>query len=419
MKCISLIKILRFISVGIIFSTLMACAIIPGSSPSNEPGASTQVIPTNIPEPTKGAPIPTSSEPQATKTNRPSPTIPPNYGLILFESAGVVRSYDLNTSVISEVIALPSSEILGITLSPDLATLAYSLVDGLYMIDMASGALVFSMSPEPGEILVPRQFNPRSLPGRSQVLVSRKNGVVSTFSILNQAPEPGWNPLPLPPDGKSYGCDTGASWSSTGERIAITGLGYGIKCNVNPGLTLISVRRGASFALLNRQIASGLDNNAIVTAGARTPAWSPDSKYLYFGQDEAATSPLQFFSRLYRISEDGIEIIQISENNRGVAAYPYSPKNELLYYALSGDNPQTDGIYLYNLINKSSQQIFKGAGYCPLALSKDSLLLLFGRNCSETGGSNELRILNLQNSQVQTLYRSTNGRPIQYLGWKE
>ncbi len=159
---------------------------------------------------------------------------------------------------------------------------------------------------------------------------------------------------------------------------------------------MISVRRGASFALLNRQITSGLDNNAIVTAGARTPAWSPDSKYLYFSQDEAATSPLQFFSRIYRISEDGIEIIQISGNNRGVAAYPYSPKNELLYYALSGDNPQTDGIYLYNLIDKSSQQIIKGAGYCPLALSEDGLLLLFGRNCSETGGSNELRILNLK-----------------------
>jgi hypothetical protein len=419
MKFISLKPIFRLILVGLIFSSAVACAIIPGSTTGNGPGVSTQEFPTEIPEPTRAEPLPTLAEPLATKTALPSPTIPPNHGSVLFESAGVVKSYDLNNSTISDVLALPTSEILGITLSPDLATLAYSLVDGLYMVDLASGALVFSTSPDTGEILIPRQFNPRSLPGRSQVLVSRKNDKLSTFSILNQAPEPGWNQLPPPPEGENYGCDTGASWSPTGERIAVTGLGYGIKCNVNPGLTLISVRRGASFALLNRQIASGLDTDAFVTAGARTPAWSPDSKYLYFSQDEAATSPLQFFSRLYRISEDGIEIIQLSENNRGVAAYPYSPKNELVYYALSGDNPQTDGIYLYNLIDKSSQQILKGAGFCPLALSKDGLLLLYGRNCSETGGSNELRILNLQNSQIQTLYRSTDGRPIQYLGWKE
>ncbi len=179
------------------------------------------------------------------------------------------------------------------------------------------------------------------------------------------------------------------------------------------------MRRGAAFALLNRQIVSGLDNTAVVTAGACTPAWSPDSKFLYFSQDEAATSPLQFFSRLYRISEDGIEVVQISENNRGVAAYPFSPRNELLYFALSGDNPQTDGIYQFNLLDKTSQLIIKGAGYCPLATSHDGLLLLFGRNCSETGGSNELRIINLKNSQIQTLFRGTDGRPVQYLGWKE
>lgn len=419
MNFISLRKIVRFVSVSLIFWSVMACAIVPGSNTQNDPSTSTNEVTTIIPKPTKADPIPTQSSPEATKTLKPSPTIPPNHGSILFESAGGVKSFDLNTSSISDVLALPTSDILGITLSPDLGTLAYSLVDGLYMVDLTSGALVFSMSPEPGETIIPRQFNPRSLPGRSQVLVSRKKGEITTFSILNQAPEPGWNQLPPPPDAESYGCDTGVSWSSSGERIAVTGLGYGIKCNVNPGLTLISVRRGASFALLNRQITSGLDDEAVVTAGARTPAWSPDSKYLYFSQDEAATSALQFFSRLNRISEDGIEIIQISENNRGVAAYPYSPKNELVYYALSGDNPQTDGIYLYNLVEKNSQLIFKGAGYCPLALSKDGLLLLFGRNCSETGGSNELRIINLQNSQVQTLYRSTDGRPIQYLGWKE
>jgi hypothetical protein len=419
MKNLPLKLLIRTVSVCLLFSVTMACAIIPGMDPSGNPGATTQVVSTDLPSPTSASPLPTRDQPLPTKTPKPSPTIPPNHGAVLFETAGVVRSFDLNTASISDVIALPTSDILGITLSPDLATLAYSLSDGLYMVDLASGAPVFSMSPEPGEILAPRQFNPRSLPGRSQVLVSRKNGDIFTFSILNQAPEPGWNQLPPPPNGESYGCDTGAAWSPTGERIAVTGLGYGIKCNVNPGLTLISVRRGASFALLNRQIPSGLDNDAIVTAGARTPAWSPDSKYLYFSQDEAATSPLQFFSRLYRISEDGIEVVQISENNRGVAAFPFSPKNELLFYALSGDNPQTDGIYLFNLVDKTSQLVIKGAGYCPLDTSSDGLLLLFGRNCTETGGSNELRIINLQNSQVQTLFRSTDGRPIQYLGWKE
>jgi hypothetical protein len=419
MKFITLKKITYVLSMGLIFSMAIACAIIPGTSLQNEPGTTSQVVTTNIPEPTAAQPIPTNPKPVPTKTAKPSPTIPPNHGSILFETAGIVKSFDLNTSTLSDVISLPTSEILGIILSPDLATLAYSLTDGLYMIDMASGALVFSISPEPGEFLIPRQFNPRSLPGRSQVLVSRKNAEISTFSILNQAPEPGWNQLPPPPDGDNYGCDTGTSWSPTGERIAVTGLGYGIKCNVNPGLTLIIVRRGASFSLLSRQIPSGLNNDAVVIAGGRTPAWSPDSKYLYFSLDEAATSPLQFFSRLYRISEDGIEIVQISENNRGVAAYPYSPENELLYYALSGDNPQTDGIYLYNLVEKSNQLIVKGAGYCPLAVSEDGLLLLFGQNCNETGGTNELRIINLQNLQGQSLYRSTDGRPIQYLGWKE
>ncbi len=183
MKFILPINIVRFISVGLIFSSVVACAIIPGSTTSNDPVASTQVISTQIQEPTS-APLPTSLKPFSTKTPKPSPTIPPNYGSVIFESAGVVRSYDLRTSSVSDVIALPASEILGITLSPDLATLAYSLLDGLYMVDLASGAQVFSMSPETGEVIIPRQFNPRSLPGRSQVLVSRKSGDISAFSIF-------------------------------------------------------------------------------------------------------------------------------------------------------------------------------------------------------------------------------------------
>ncbi len=196
MKSISLRILTRIVSIGLIFSTALSCAIIPGSTGKEDPGTSPQVNSTAIPAPTRAEPIPTQSNPDATKTPKPSPTIPPNHGAIIFESAGVVRTYDLNSLTIDDLVALPTSEILGITLSPDLATLAYSLVDGLYMIDLASGVQVFSMSPESGELIIPRQFNPRSLPGRSQILVSRKNGEISTFSILNQAPEPGWNQLP-------------------------------------------------------------------------------------------------------------------------------------------------------------------------------------------------------------------------------
>ncbi len=363
----------------------------------------------NVPE--------TEEQPSPTSTPLPSNTPPPNLGIVYYFSGGNLQSIDLYDLTIQQIISV-GTDVNGAALSPDYSYFAYSRNDQLVLLDTNTSENLATIQGNPGETVYVRDFNPASTSDYSQLLVRRENSTGSHFGLVNISQAVLWTDLPNPPTNSDYGCDTGSSWSPKGDRILVTGLGYGLPCNTNPGATLISQHRGLSFSIAETKINNGLSEDNEITAGARTPTWSGDGAYMYVSMDSQATAPYQFTSQIFRLRDDGSDKQPITSNTRGIAAYPISPTPDLLLYSLSGDSPQTDGIYIHRISDGQNSLEVKGTGLCPLALSTEDNILLFGRLCDTQGKALELNFKFLGESNSTTIARSSDGLPISFLGWK-
>lgn len=396
-----------------------SCAILPpGDTTSTaQPDLKIQKADPTVIPPTAFPEIPTAAQ-KPTLVIQPTNTLKPPSGEIIYMTAGNINGYQIDIENIIELASLPG-EIYGVSLAPDKSTLAFTTKEGLFYLDLSTDEIIASFSADKNSILIPRGFNPRSLPGRTQLLVSIQQGDQYSFALVNQAPVLNWLELPFPPSTNNYGCDTGTAWSNSGDNIIIGGTNSGIKCNTNPGLTLISNRRGLAYQLIQQTISTGLTEKDVQIAGTRTPIWSYDGNEIYFSLDVGLITALQYYSQIYSIKDNGSDLTQISQNNRGIASFPLSTTFGVIFYSINGDNPQSDGIYQYDLGTSNNYLIIKGASLCPIALSHDGQQLLYGVICNDNGKAKEFRLYDFSSSSGILLVRSQDGNPIQYLGWKK
>jgi hypothetical protein len=407
-------RLLRFTGLLLLILMLSGCLTdalgqVPVETETSAPVNPTPIIPTSEQEATETNNLP---EP----TDIPSPTSEDEPGSIYFITGGELLIANPQTLEQTRLLSL-SPGINGASISPDFEMLAYANGSLLNIINIETGEQIGEIGGESGETVIPRGYSPISTSQYSQLLIRRDTPDASTFGIIDFTPDFSWQSLPEPPNTDHYGCDTGSAWSPNGDRILITGLGYGMNCNVNPGVTLFSLRRGMTFSIFEQELSKGLTGKEMIIGGARTPAWAPDGKSMFVSIEDETVAPLQFVSRIYQIDETGTTANRITNNNRGVAAYPVMVDTNILLYSITGDSPQTDGIYIHNLTDGIITLEEKGAGLCPLALSMKEHLLLYGRTCNEYSQTYELRVKTLGENSSKVLARSKDGLPISYLGW--
>ncbi len=276
-------------------------------------------------------------------------------------------------------LALPaqlaqSGELKGAILTPGGELLAYSDDEGLTFFTLESQtAQQVLPAPEDGYYL------PRSWSNTGRLLVSHLPGLGGDpiqhgwLSLEDST----WHDLPTPEGLSGYGCDTGAAWSPTGDLLAITGLGYGDPCNLNPGLTIIDLSDDTAEIIIAPQIEPLEDNGSTIFAGAHTPAWSPDGSWIAFGLDQNPDQAANFSTRLYRAHPDGSNLTPLTNNSHGYATHPVWAQDGSLYYGLSSADADLDGLYHYSPTENTHTLLSPGAGFHPLSISPDGEFLLY------------------------------------------
>jgi len=425
MKDLYYFRNILIVLLGFVVFSLTACGSSPVLGAGDETIAPTPAQTDILPAQEEPAPSETATEISPTETPHPTNTPVPDLGFVYFVTGGNVLATDLSDGSTDSILSL-NSPVTGASLSQDFRTFAFSVNEQLFLMDVASGNTISSMQGQPGETIYPRGFNPVTSSNFIQLMIRRDDGSRNTFHTVDFArneSEQNWDfnfqDLANPPLNQHYGCDTGSAWSPDGSMILVTGLGFGLPCNINPGATLISPRRGLAYPIAEMEISNGLSDKDLIIAGARTPAWSPNGEYLYFSMDGEPTAPFQFVSRIFRVRDDGSDVTQITNNFRGTAGFPVASTNELLLYALSGDSPQTDGIYLHNISDGRSTLEVNGAGLCPLGISPENNVLLYGRSCDEQGRAVELKYKIIGEDKSTSIARSADGLPVIFLGWKK
>ena len=183
--------------------------------------------------------------------------------------------------------------------------------------------------------------------------------------------------LPIPGDTSGYGCDTGAAWSPEASKVAITGLGYGEPCNTSPGLIVAEISLGTAQTLISHMIDTGEGDESTVIAGAYTPTWSPDGTWIAFGLDQDAPDEFTFPTRLYRVHPDGTNLTPLTSNIQGKATHPVWAQDDSLYYGLSGEGADQDGLYYYLPAENTHVLLISSSGIHPLSISPDGEFLLY------------------------------------------
>ncbi|UCE00331.1 MAG: PD40 domain-containing protein [Chloroflexota bacterium] len=265
-----------------------------------------------------------------------------------------------------------SGELRGALLAPDGDWLAFSDDEGLNVFDVQNQSVELLLpAPEDGYYL------PRSWSNSGKLLVT----LISESEMLPHGwislEEREWHELPLPEGKSGYGCDTGAVWSSEGDLIAITGLEYGTPCNSSPGLTVVSIPDQNAEVVVAPILDPFQEDDSQITAGAHTPAWSPDDSWIAFGLDQEPTEAANFPTRIYRVHPDGSNLTPLTSNSQGYATHPVWAKDGSLYYGLSGAGADVDGLYQYLPSENSRVLLLPGTGIHPLSISPDGEFLVF------------------------------------------
>jgi WD40 repeat protein len=296
---------------------------------------------------------------------------------------GIVLSYIYDGELVGfEVynkISLPSQlptsgDLLGARHTLDGILLAISDDLGFSVLNIQTQQKTHFLSP-----LESGYYMPRTLSITSRLLIS---------SVTENDSDPiqhGWvslkdqtfNELPIPEDASGYGCDTGAAWSPDASKVAITGLGYGEPCNISPGLTVAELSLGTAQTSVSPMIDTGEGDESTVIAGAYTPTWSPDGTWIAFGLDQDATDEFTFPTRLYRVHPDGTNLTPLTSNIQGKATHPVWAQDDSLYYGLSGEGADQDGLYHYLPAENTHVLLISGSGIHPLSISPDGEFLLY------------------------------------------
>lgn len=331
--------------------------------------------------------------------------------------AGVVLMYiqnndilgmDMQRQTVQPARIARRGELRGATLNQGQNWLAYTDDSGLRLKDIDIGEEITLLEPtaEGGNYL-PRAWNPQNV--LLVNLVPATNGGTYALSVLD-VPGNATQELPLPNGVVGYGCDTGAAWSPDGSLLAVTGLGYGAPCNMNPGLTIIDLDAGTAETIVAQSVASGT-SNASLTAGARRPAWSADGEWIAFSLDENATAELSFPSRLYVVHPDGRGLAPITTNVRGSADFPVWAPNGLLYYGLQGASTTENGIYRYDISTGEATLLLPGEDLAPISISPDGQFLAYFLG-------DEIHIYTFLTEQdLPEFVEPRDGMPAQFVGW--
>lgn len=318
-----------------------------------------------------------------------------------------LQGFDTLNEVVQPARISSSGELHGASLSPDNSHLVFSDDEGLKLMDLQTGDVEPLLpSPESG------YYQPRGWSNTGFLLLTHIPGADNQPYSLGwlSIAEPSWHAILAPEETLGYGCDSGAAWSPINDQLAITGLGYDQTCNLNPGLTLVDITAGTAQRIVTPGISMNENTENQIIAGAHTPAWSPDGQWIAFGLDQEVNDQLTFSTRLYRAHPDGSDLIPLTNNSQGVAAFPAWASDGTIYYGLSGVNVESDGIYQYNPFTNERDLVINGSGLHPLSISPDGEFLVY----EQAGG---LYLWGFIRQSATEVVPPQEGEPASFVGW--
>ena len=146
---------------------------------------------------------------------------------------------------------------------------------------------------------------------------------------------------------------------------------------MNPGLSIIDLFSNTAQIVIASTMNTGEGESDTLTAGAHTPAWSPDGTWIAFGLDQDATEADKFPIRLYRAHPDGSNLTPLTNISQGSATHPVWAQDGSLYYGLSDAAVDQNGLYQYLPEDNSHILLLPGTGIHPLSISPDGEFLLY------------------------------------------
>ena len=328
--------------------------------------------------------------------------------LLMYIQNNEILGMDMQRQTIQPARISRQGQLRGAALNNGQNWMAYSDDSGLLLKDIDTGDESTLLEPTAdGGIYVPRAWNPQDILLAGLVPASEDGAYALT---LLDVPDQSTQDLPLPDDAAGYGCDTGAIWSPDGTMLAVTGLGYGAACNINPGLTVVNLEAGSAQTIVAQSVESGTPGTTL-TAGARHPAWSADGEWIAFSLDENATAELSFPSRLYVVHPDGRGLAPITANIRGSADFPVWASNGLLYYGLQGASTTENGIYSYDITTGEATLLLPGENLAPISISPDGQFLAYFQ------GDNLHIYTFLTEQDLPQIIEPSDGVPAEFVGW--
>jgi hypothetical protein len=320
---------------------------------------------------------------------------------------GNLAGFDVFNQLVLPAQIQTQGDLRGAAINPDGKFIAFSDDAGLKILDIAAREETLLLpTPEEGS------YMPRSWSSTDRLLVTHRTelGDPADQHGWISLEDPTWHPLPLPAGVAGYGCDTGAAWSPDGEKLAISGIEYAHPCNLSGGLTIIDLESGEAQKIVSPTVSAGLAGGGSITAGAHSPAWSPDGSWIAFGLDQDANAELSFPTRLYRIRPDGSDLTPLTDNAQGVAAYPVWTPDGNLYYSLNQSTAENDGIYQYDPAENAHTLLIPGANLFPLSVSPDNGFLLYQQG-------SELSLWNIFLGENHAVISGDEGLPPVFAGW--
>jgi hypothetical protein len=330
---------------------------------------------------------------------------------------GVLQVFDMGDMSTHPLIPIPAQGATrNLTLNPDGRHLAYGDKIGLHCYDIeATEEKFFLASVESTEEF--EKFTPRAWIDQDRLFVERWWGVGNKEPGWISISDGAWHPLPHSEETYSHGytCHTGVTLAPEGDRIAITVLGHGIGCaGMKPALTTINLEDGSARQIVSREIHfENVDGSQLtIIASGYDPTWSSDGEWIAFNMEEnAITLPdglLEIPTRLYLVRPDGNDLNPISANALGTVSGPRWGNDGDLFYALHGDLSLANGLYRYNLTDRSHTLLVEGDAY-PVSVSPNGEILLFNQE--------GLKALSLASHQVMNFPSGESGALAQFVGW--